>query len=373
MSFKNRLEYLASLRRLASFILWCVGTCIPDIQNRRFSAILVYISSCALLFQLYMVFVHVWGSAYFHCCHFVADSAMLLRLLYPSVLNINACLYQIYFLLSITRIKKLLKELDKVIAYKATAKGCYKALPTLSLLVILSMSCLLFSRISSCAIKRNWALAYKVKPKICYQIYYITSTPPMDKLFFTWLYTKLILQIITMSLSVLGITFSEFWMGNIFRMLATAFEESHDSLIPLLKAEAKARAKKKKRQVQSPDKPFNPSDDWNTGAKFSTWKKQHFKIRLAVKRADSVLSPLALLHILATPILLCLGEFQLLQKNQEPFMRHYDSKIISYYLIVFSLFRLWMVCNAGEELATQVSMQNGETNFLHYGLIALFW
>lgn len=349
--FKNRHEYRNALRYLMRIVLWCVGNYVPDGTSGCFSRIFNYLSLLILTFQLVMLFIHFWGFSYYYCCHYVADSAVLLRLVYPVIFNANACLYQIFFHFKYARIKKALNELNKIITRTSIVKGLGRALLVTLFLIALSLACLLFSFVSSCGIRRHYYIIYGTVPKPCDQIYIIPKTPPMDKIIFTKAYTKLILEAISMSCSLVGITFTEFWMSNIFRILATAFEESHESLVFLLQEEEWMKAKRMKLNFSVVKKLPNESD---IETRFLIWKKHHSKLRLLVKRIDYVLSPLALMHILITPILLCLAGFQLLQKNQEPFMNFIEVKSVSYYLIVHSLFRLWAVCDAGEDLAIKV-------------------
>lgn len=349
--FQIRHEYHNALRLLVRTVLWCVGNYVPDVKNGCFSHIFKYLSLLILMFQLFMLFIHSWGFSYYYCCHHVADSAVLLRIVYPAIFNANACFYQIFFHVKYFKIKKMLNEMDKIIIRTSIRKGLCRALLVTLFLVMLSLACLLFSYISSCGIRRHYYITYGTQPKPCDQIYIIPKPPAMEKIFFTKTYAKLILEIISMSYSLLGITFTEFWMGNIFRILAIAFEESHESLVFLLQEEECIKAKRMKLNVAVVKKLPKESD---IETRFLIWKKHHSKLRLLVKRVDFVLSPMALIHTLITPTLLCLAGFQLLQKNQEPFMNFLEVKIVSYYLIAHSLFRLWTVCDAGEDLATKV-------------------
>lgn len=349
--FQKRHEYHSALRYLMRTVLWCVGNYVPDGKNGCFSHIFKYVSLLILMFQLIMLFIHIWGFSYYYCCHYVADSAVLLRIVYPVIFNANVCLYQIFFHFKYARIQKTLNDLDKIIIRTPIRKGLCRALLVTLFLIVLSLACLLFSYISSCGIRRHYYITYGTAPKPCDQIYIIPKPPLMEKIFFTKTYTKLILETISMSCSLIGITFAEFWMSNIFRILATAFEESHELLVFLLQEEEWIKAKRKKLNVAVLKKLPKES---NIETRFLIWKKHHSKLRLLVKRVDFVLSPMALMHTLITPILLCLAGFQLLQKNQEPFMNFLEVKIVSYYLIAHSLFRLWTVCDAGEDLATKV-------------------
>lgn len=346
---KIRQENNISARRLVTAILWSVGDCIPYYRHKRMFHVVKIYSICALLFQIFMAILNIWGGSYYLCCHEVADPAVLLRFLYPYIIEMNALIYQMIFLLKISKIKRLLNELDRVVPHKATSTGYWRAAVTSFFLAFFSLSLLGFARISACGILDNYYLTYNLEPLFCDQIYVITKVKIVSNALFTGTYTKMIMQVISIWLAIIGVVFTELWIGNILHSLATAFEESHDNLMHILKEEFKEE------RLQPVSQKFQQETQFPKLSKsFQIWRKRHYQLRISTQRADSVLSSFALLHTLFTPILLCLAGFQLLQKNQEPFMRLIKIKLVCYYLICLCVLRMWLVCNAGEQLATQV-------------------
>lgn len=350
MQFKIHQNYSASERRLATIILWFVGNPVPYECHKRIITVVTIYSACICLLQIVMLFLNSWGILYYYCCHPVADMALLLRLLHPNIIQFTAFIYQVIFILNASKLKKFYKELDRVIPSRIHSIRSWRSMIKSFSLVVFSLSYLYFARMSSCGLQDHYRRIYNKGPGYCSMIYVIPEVPTMISIFFTGLYTKLILQIATIALSVIGITFTEFWIGNILHTLTIAFDESHNSLIPILEKEIKLKEERSKLYA----KPSQLSCTLKFGKSFQVWRKQQYQLRLITKRADSLLSPFALLHSIFTPILLCLAGLSLLKKNQEPFMKFLEIKLVSYYLICLCLVRMWILCNAGDQLAKQV-------------------
>lgn len=349
MSLSNRQEYYSSVRHLVTVILCLVGDPIPHYFQKRMLLAVKFFSVCVFLYQVFIALFHAFTDYMFFCCLPFADPAVLLRLIYPHLIELNALIYQVIFLLNSRKIKRFLNELDRVVPYKPTSVGYRRGFLKSFILAVFALFLLLFTRISACGIFDSYYQSYNLPVPFCDIIYVIPRSAIWDKTLFPQTYNKIILQLISMWFSTIGVTFTEFWISNILHTLATAFEESHDNLVPILKEELKQM--RDTLEVE----PLQKSQKLKFGKNFQTWRKQHYQLRLATKRADSVLSLFALLHIFFTPILLCVAGFQLLQKNQEPFMRLFSIKSVVYYLICLCLVRMWLLCNAGEQLTSQVT------------------
>nr|XP_042899948.1 uncharacterized protein LOC122269702 [Parasteatoda tepidariorum] len=167
----------------------------------------------------------------------------------------------------------------------------------------------------------------------CYDAYSIADYDIVNSAIFdSYKYSKAILEAASLSHSVFGLLFIEVWVSNIFFILKLAFECSHRTLVKVLK---------------------NKEGIFNSD--FQDWKENYIVLVNLSRKADCFLSPLVFSHVLITPVLLCLGGFQLLQMHQELFMKGFDSKAVSYFLIVFCLYRLSNLCFAGDELKAEVT------------------
>lgn len=351
IDLKNRLEYYLSMRGPARMFLWFAGSPVSNLKRPWIFFTLKCYCLCVLLFQIFMAMTHIWSDVYMLCCHYISDSAILLRIMHPHVVQMNALIYQIFFFLNASKIRSLLRELNKVTDYKFGSKLYGKAIFNSIFIAFFGLLLVYFCWISTCAITYYYNITYNLRQDPCNYIYYIFIMPSFDELI-KWreTYGKFYMQIISLSLSTVGLLFTEYLMSNILHTLATAFDDSHNVLIPILKSESK----KAVRKSRFPSKSYRHLHGAVHERDFASWRDRHHRLRLAAKRADSVLSPFALVHSIATPLLLCIAGLQLLLKNQEAFMLHFAVKSVSYYLILQCMFRVWLICDGGEQLAKQV-------------------